>query len=448
MIIDVKNAIDKLLFSSGYIQINDFDKIIVQDLLSFIKEISIENSEKRIKLFKEFFLKKEDEDIEPISIEEIPSSFKILCDYDNNEAKNNKLLLSSLFTSAILEIGKYYSLNNHDKKDINKDAFKEYLSKLNEYQSKSISPDSKKENKGGAVTLEQSKQAEKEDKVDDNNTDTVKEESLEELMEQLNSLIGLDSVKKEIKTQMNLIEYNNECQNLGLKTKNLSKHMVFLGNPGTGKTTVARLVAKLYKQLGVLEKGQLVEIDRGGLVAGYVGQTAIKTKEKIGEAMGGVLFIDEAYTLAKAGNDFGQEAIDTLLKELEDNRDNFAVIVAGYPEPMETFINSNPGLTSRFKKKIVFDDYNDKELYEIFISLCKSSQRNLSEEADSALKKYLEHLCNNKPDNFANAREMRNLFETAYENVANRVLSLPKEQRTEKVLKEIKLEDLQLDKID
>ncbi len=166
-------------------------------------------------------------------------------------------------------------------------------------------------------------------------------------------------------------------------------------------------------------------MDRAGLVAGYVGQTALKTKEKIDEAMGGILFIDEAYTLAKGGNDFGQEAIDTILKAMEDNRDNFVVIVAGYPEPMEQFLESNPGLKSRFNKNIMFEDYSKEELFSIFRVFCQPYQMKLSEEAERSLKAYLEWLVQNKDANFANGREMRNLFESALSNQANRLAEIP-----------------------
>ncbi len=226
----------------------------------------------------------------------------------------------------------------------------------------------------------------------------------------------------------------------GLKTASISKHLVFLGNPGTGKTTVARLLSKIYKQLGVLETGQLVEVDRAGLVAGYVGQTALKTKEKIDEAMGGILFIDEAYTLAKGGSDFGQEAIDTILKAMEDYRENFVVIVAGYPEPMEQFLGSNPGLKSRFNKNIMFEDYTEDELLCIFHAFCAPYNMKLSDDAEDAVKQYLHWLVSHKSEDFANGREMRNLFEMSLSSQANRLVDKP--NLSDEEINEIALADL------
>ena len=185
-------------------------------------------------------------------------------------------------------------------------------------------------------------------------------------MEELDALIGLQAIKHDVKELIAYVKVQKLREESGLKSVPASLHLVFTGNPGTGKTTVARIIAKLYKQIGVLSSGQLVEVDRSGLVAGYVGQTALKTQQKIEEAMGGILFIDEAYALAKEGNDFGQEAVDTVLKAMEDNRSDFVVIVAGYTEPMERFIESNPGLKSRFNKYIEFADYTMEELTAIF----------------------------------------------------------------------------------
>ena len=209
----------------------------------------------------------------------------------------------------------------------------------------------------------------------------------------------------------------------GFKSLPLSLHLVFSGNPGTGKTSVARILANIYREIGILSKGQLVEVDRADLVAGYVGQTAIKTKEKIEEAMGGVLFIDEAYTLNKEGNDFGQEAIDTILKAMEDNRDKFIVIVAGYPGLMKDFINSNPGLKSRFSKTINFPDYSSDELFEIFIKFCNDYDYILSNDAYPLVKKEIADMVKNRDYYFANAREVRNLFEKIVSNQAARVMN-------------------------
>ena len=210
----------------------------------------------------------------------------------------------------------------------------------------------------------------------------------------------------------------------GLKSVPVSLHLVFTGNPGTGKTTVARILAKLYNQIGILSKGQLVEVDRSGLVAGYVGQTAIKTQEQIQNALGGVLFIDEAYTLAAKNEDFGQEAIDTILKAMEDHRDDLIVIVAGYTQPMETFINSNPGLKSRFNKYIEFPDYSIDELMAIFDLNCKKYDYVIQEDARGHVREKLSLMKLSSPENFANARAVRNLFEEIITNQAGRIAAM------------------------
>ena len=206
----------------------------------------------------------------------------------------------------------------------------------------------------------------------------------------------------------------------------VSLHLVFTGNPGTGKTTVARILAKLYNQIGILSKGQLVEVDRSGLVAGYVGQTALKTQEQIQNALGGVLFIDEAYTLAAKNEDFGQEAIDTILKAMEDHRDDLIVIVAGYTEPMEVFINSNPGLKSRFNKYIEFPDYSIDELMAIFDLNCKKYDYIIDESARNHVREKLSLMKLSSPENFANARAVRNLFEEIITNQASRIAAMEK----------------------
>jgi SpoVK/Ycf46/Vps4 family AAA+-type ATPase len=199
---------------------------------------------------------------------------------------------------------------------------------------------------------------------------------------------------------------------------------VFTGNPGTGKTTVARIIGRLYKQIGVLSQGQLVEVDRSGLVAGYVGQTALKTQEQIKKAMGGVLFIDEAYALAQKDDAFGQEAIDTVLKAMEDHRDDLVVIVAGYTKPMEKFINSNPGLKSRFNKYFEFPDYTIDELEAIFNLNCKKYDYIVEEDAQKQIRARIVSRKMQRQDNFANAREVRNMFEDIITNQARRVAAM------------------------
>lgn len=248
-------------------------------------------------------------------------------------------------------------------------------------------------------------------------------EEAQELLAQLNELVGLDKVKEEVKTLVNIMKVMQLRKEQGLKTTGVSKHLVFSGNPGTGKTTVARLLAKLYGALGVIEGGHLVEVDRAGLVSGYVGQTAIKTREVIDEALGGVLFIDEAYTLnsGKEG-DFGQEAIDTLLKGMEDNRDNLVVIVAGYPDLMEAFLESNPGLRSRFNKFLYFEDYTPEQQLSILESMCRKQDYELTSEAREKSLAYFEQA--SRAENYANAREVRNYFERAIARQAGRILDL------------------------
>ena len=237
--------------------------------------------------------------------------------------------------------------------------------------------------------------------------------TLQEALNELNSLVGLDKVKTQVRAWIDQINVFKKRQESGLKVAPMSYHLVFTGNPGTGKTTVARLMSHIYRELGIISTGQLVETDRSKLVAGYVGQTAIKTQEVIDSAMGGVLFIDEAYSLAGGGaNDFGKEAIDTLLKAMEDSRDNLVVIAAGYDRPMQKFIGTNPGLKSRFKTFINFEDYTGTELIKIFKGLCSKNEYVLSPEAEQCLEQYICYLYDNRNENFGNGRDIRNLFES------------------------------------
>jgi hypothetical protein len=233
--------------------------------------------------------------------------------------------------------------------------------------------------------------------------------TLEELLADLDRLIGLTAVKDEVHHQTELLRIDKMRKEKGLKTPDVSKHLVFTGNPGTGKTTVARLVSGIYRALGILEKGQLIETDRAGLVAGYVGQTALKTADVVKSAIGGVLFIDEAYSLAT--DDFGNEAIDTLVKAMEDHRDELVLIVAGYTDEMQTFISSNPGLESRFRTTITFADYSDDELTAIFNQLCGDADFTPTPACDTRLDALLKLVPHDRY--FGNARYVRNQFEAA-----------------------------------
>lgn len=247
-------------------------------------------------------------------------------------------------------------------------------------------------------------------------------EDMKDLLAELDSYIGLQTVKEEVHNLINMASVYQLRRQHGLPTTDMSLHLVFTGNPGTGKTMMARMMARIYRSLGILSKGQLVEVDRSGLVAGYVGQTALKTQKVIEKAMGGVLFIDEAYALnGKSENDFGQEAIDTILKAMEDHRDDLVVIVAGYTELMDRFIHSNPGLESRFNRFLLFEDYTPEEMFEIFKMRCGKGYV-LAPEAEPLVRDYIAE--ESADPSFGNARGVRNLFEHILVAQNNRLAKL------------------------
>ena len=249
---------------------------------------------------------------------------------------------------------------------------------------------------------------------------------LEDLLKELDALVGLSRVKADVRQLINFLKVQKMREEKGMPALPISRHLVFYGNPGTGKTTIARLLAQIYRSLQILSRGHLIESDRGDLVAGYVGQTALKVKEVVSQALGGVLFIDEAYALNAEGrgNDFGQEAVETLLKLMEDHRHDFVVIVAGYTEKMEDFISSNPGLRSRFNKFLLFEDYTPGELVEIFKGFCGKASFKLTPAAEQRLLDLFKLLSLTRDESFGNARTARNLFEMTISKQANRIVTL------------------------
>ncbi len=384
---------------SRFAHVFNFDDYTPDELLLIFKQIA-QKEDYHIKDDAEVLLKKE-----------LTKQYR-----NRDETFGNARLVRQIFSEAKIQLSKRYLKIPTEKRT------KEVMSTICPEDIKSVL----KTNIKGAVNI------------------GIDEENLKKALDKLNTLTGLESVKKEITELVKLARlYSEQGENLLDK---FSSHFVFLGNPGTGKTTVARIFSEIYSALGILPKGHLVETDRQGLVAGYIGQTAQKTKEMIDKAIGGTLFIDEAYSLIKSdnnGSDFGQEAIDTLLKRMEDDKGRFVVIAAGYTEEMKNFLQSNPGIKSRFTKELVFDDFTPDELQEIMNNYIETKGHKLDKSTIDPLKKYFNEIFRVRDKSFGNARLIRNLSEEILRTHLLRIADIPSEKRNDEIIELITKEDVE-----
>ncbi len=397
---------DQLLEAKFAVMYLDFEAAVAKDFLSCIENL---NANHILRYY--HFIKKDAALVEAVLGDIITEDFLPFLDDEQKKAvKNLCIQLSGTFG--------------------NDASYKKYKEALVNVVNGTVEGEGTQLEKNFIMFQQVFRKALPDDKQDEENDETnvdvsaTTEKTQDDLIGELNSLIGLDEVKYQVKSMVNLVQIREVCKERGIERQPMSYHMAFLGNPGTGKTTVARLLAEIYHAMGLLSKGHLVEVGRADLVAGYVGQTALKVQEALQEAKGGVLFIDEAYALAGEGNDFGSEAISTLIKGMEDNRDDMIVIIAGYPELMQKLLDSNPGFRSRFSRVINFPDYTADELADIFEKLCQDNHVKTKPKVMNSVKKYLEAETKVKTKSFGNARMVRNLFEAILMNQANRLVKI------------------------